>query len=280
MKRILVPCDFSPPAVEAFKFAEALAKKAHGQIHVLYAVSSALIKNAAAGLSGHTSFPEVMMQRLEAEMNEKFTFLKEEFSEPERPIKFRIELGTLIAAIESVCFEETIDLVVMGTQGASGLKEMLIGSNTEKVVRHSRIPVVAVPLGARLDNFCNIVFPVDPTQRNLESVKELKTLQNFFHAKIHLLWINTPHIFKSDTEALEDLQEFVNEHHFSNFELHTASEHTEHEGIQKFVRKINADLLFMPTHGRKGIVHWLTGSITEKVVNHVQCPVWTISMKN
>ena len=107
-----------------------------------------------------------------------------------------------------------MELVVMGTHGASGLKELFFGSNTEKVIRYSKVPVIAVPDGAVIDAISNIVFPVSPNLYSDNLIDEIKEIQKFFQAKLHLLWINTPHLFKSDAEAKEGLQDFADDHHF------------------------------------------------------------------
>lgn len=280
MKRILVPCDFSPTATDAFRFASRIANKTNGDIHVLYIIDSAFLKNAAPGLSGHTTFNEVVMQRMESEMAEKFKQLTEDVPEAKNKATFKIETGSLTSTIEAYCLNHDVDLVIMGTHGASGLKELLIGSNTEKVVRHAPVPVVAVPPESFGESISSIVFPLAPDDISDSAVYEVKAIQTLFGAKLHLLWINTQHIFKSDADAIEDLQDFAVKYHLQNYEVHMRSDYSEHEGIQRFVKDVKAGLLFMPTHARKGIVHWFTGSITEKVVNHVGCPVWTMAMKN
>lgn len=279
MKRVLVPCDFSPTATEAFRFASRIANKTAGDIHVLFIIDSAFLKNAAPGLSGHTTFNEVVMQRLESEMTEKFRQLIEVVPDAKGNTKFKIETGSLTSTIEAYCINHDMDLVIMGTHGASGLKELLIGSNTEKVVRHAPVPVIAVPPESFGEQINSIVFPVVPEDVSEGAVYEVKAIQTLFGAKLHLLWINTQHIFKSDADAIEDLKDFAARHHLQNYDVHVRSDYSEHEGIQRFVKHIKAGLLFMPTHARKGIVHWFTGSITEKVVNHVECPVWTMAMK-
>ena len=279
MKRILVPCDFSDTAKEAFKFAVSIASKNDSEIHVLYVVDSSFIGNATSELSHLAAFNTSFMQRMEEQFNEKFLDMKKEYASPNSSITFKLEIGALIQSIETYIRDKSIELVVMGTHGASGLKELLVGSNTEKIVRYSNVPVVAVPLGSHFDTITNIVFPAVPDQRADNFIHALKSVQNFFQARLQILWVNTPHIFKSDAEALEDLQDFADHYHFHNYTLNIRNEYSEQDGILRFAKEINANLIFMPTHSRKGLLHWLTGSITENVVNHVQCPVWTYSIK-
>jgi nucleotide-binding universal stress UspA family protein len=278
MKKILLPCDFSRTAEEAFRFAVKIADKNESEIHILYVIDSSFSNNSASELSHVASSNGVFMQQIEQQLNEKFVALKAKHKADHISTFFTIELGLLPQNIEKYIKEKQIDLVTMGTNGASGLKELFVGSNTEKIIRNARVPVVAVPLGSNTDTISDIIFPVDPADDPSNYLKELRFIQNLFHAKLQLLWVNTPNIFKSDGEALDDLREFAEEYQLYNYKFNIRSDHTEQDGILRFASEINATLIFMPTHSRKGLAHWLTGSITENVVNHVQCPVWTCSI--
>lgn len=279
MKKILIPCDFSRTAEEAFRFAVRIADKNQSEIHLLYVIDNSLGNGSASELS-HTAatFNEVFMERMEAQLQEKFEALKSKHNAEHISNILSIELGLLSQCIEQYIKENNIDVVVMGTNGASGFKELFVGSKTEKIVRRARVPVVAVPLGSHTDEITDIVFPVDPGDDPANYLKELRFIQKLFRAKLQVIWINTPNIFKSDPEAMEDLREFAEEYDLHDYELNIRSAHTEQEGILQFADAKNSSLIFMPTHSRKGLAHWLTGSITENVVNHVQCPVWTCSI--
>ena len=275
MKKILVPCDFSRTAEEAFRFAVNIAGKNKSEIHLLYIVA----ENTAEPMYT-PPFDGAFMEKLEEQLNNKAKDFTSKYVEGDISVTLNIELGTLTRNIERYVAEQKIDVVVMGTNGASGLKEIFVGSNTEKIVRNAKVPVVAVPLGSHVDIVKDIVFPVDPGDDPTNFLKQLRTIQNLYRAKLQLLWINTPNLFKSDVEALEDLREFADEYDLHDYKLNIRSDHSEHEGILRFAAEINASLIFMPTHCRKGVLHWFAGSITENVVNHVQCPVWTCGINN
>jgi nucleotide-binding universal stress UspA family protein len=280
MKRILVPCDFSPPAQEAFRFAVNIALQNAGEIHVLYVIDGTVASNLNSSLSFSPDLNRNVVQKSEDHLNEKFAEMKKAYASDLLSITLKVETGSLTSTIKNYIPDSHIDLVVMGTHGASGLKELFFGSNTEKIVRYSGVPVIAVPDGAKIDLISNIVFPVDPSLCTEDLVLQIIEIQTFFQAKLHVLWINTPHFFKSDVEAMEDLQDFADFHLLHNYTLNSRSEYIEQDGILRFAKEFNGCLITMPTHGRKGIKRWLTGSITENVVNHVHCPVWTYSMED
>jgi nucleotide-binding universal stress UspA family protein len=280
MKKILVPCDFSPPAEEAFRFAASIAlQNNNSEIHVLYVIDRSISNNSDSSLSYSPAFQRSGVQKLEDQWHEKFADMKKVFAPDLLSVTLKIDIGSLTPTIENYIQDNHIDLVVMGTHGASGFKELFFGSKTEKIVRYSKVPVIAIPSGATLDAISNIVFPVEPSLYTTHPVHEIKEIQNFFRAKLHILWINTPHLFKSDAEIMEDLQDFADLHHLTDYTLNTRSEYIEQDGILRFAKEFKGCLITMPTHGRKGIKRWMAGSITENVVNHVHCPVWTYSIK-
>jgi hypothetical protein len=176
--------------------------------------------------------------------------------------------------------DQAIDLVVMGTKGASGVKEMLIGSNAEKVVRKSPVPVIAVKKYVKASSIKNIVFPNTlDTESQEDLVMHVKALQNFFKAKIHIVWINTPTNFTPDRITITRLTNFAKRFMFKEFTVSVYNDPFEEPGIINYAHTVNADMIAMGTRGRRGLAHVLSGSVAEDVVNHVDCPIWTYAIK-
>lgn len=109
---------------------------------------------------------------------------------------------------------------------------------------------------------------------------KVKALQTFFKARLHILWVNTPLNFASDTHTRERLESFAKRFMFKDCTINVFN-YTEGEaGILEFARLIKADLIAMGTHARSGIAHLLNGSLVEDLVNHYEGQVWTYSLKN
>lgn len=168
----------------------------------------------------------------------------------------------------------------MGSHGASGLREFFIGSNAEKIVRNSSIPVLVLK-----DYFKgpikNIVFPNTlETEKQEDLTMKVKALQNFFKAQLHIVWINTPLNFTSDTITYERLNAFAKRFMLKDYTINIFNHPDEEKGILEFTRSVKGNLIAMGTHGRKGIAHLLNGSLAEDVVNHTKSLIWTYSLKN
>lgn len=141
MKKILVPTDFSACAANAVDFAVQSAKLLPAEITLLHAF----------GLQGslYTDYMGVnkeFTQSMFHDVENKMAGIKESIERRyDVTVSTQILIGSLKEAIEEAAKTEKFDLVIMGTLGASGLKEKLWGSNTADVIAKSRIPILAIP---------------------------------------------------------------------------------------------------------------------------------------
>ncbi len=108
---------------------------------------------------------------------------------------------------------------------------------------------------------------------------KVKQLQALFKAHLHIVYINTPAIFRRDSETRKDLNAFTKRFMLSNFTLNVYNDLDQEMGIINFANEIGADMVAMSTHGRKGLNHLVTSSIAEDVVNHINYPIWTYVQK-
>ncbi len=273
MKKILVPCDFSDPAVQAFKFAVEIARKSKGEILLLHVIELPVLYDSAAVLS----FEENFLKDRKANAEKNFNKMKEKWAKNGPKINTVIEYGGAVTVIKRFLDESKIDLVVLGTSGATGLKEFTIGSNAEKIVRTSPVPVIAikkVPTAIK-----EIVFPTRPDLDQEEITMKVKNLQDFFDARLHIVFINTPGMFKRDAETKVSLQAYVKRFMLKNYTLNIYNDVSEEDGIASFAKDVKADMIALRTHGRRGIARLASGSIAEDIVNHINCPIWTYKIK-
>ncbi len=279
MKRILVPCDFSKPSKEAYKFALELALVSKGEIFVVHAVELPLMYETAFGIQPYPVDPE-LVKKMEAQANDAFQKMKQMYHAPVPiTIHFKLFYDFVLPSVRAFIQENEIDLVVMGTHGASGLEEFFIGSNTEKVVRFSTVPVLAVRNAKTYGAIRNIVFPSTLALNQTDLVQHVVNLQEFFQAKLHVVFVNTPENFKTDEEGHGMLDEYAKHYKLRNYTLNFKNNFSERDGILDFAEEIKADMIAMATHSRKGLKHFFLGSVAESVVNHLDCPVWTYSVK-
>jgi nucleotide-binding universal stress UspA family protein len=277
MKKILVPCDFSAQSRNAFHTALSFAAAVSGEVHLLHVIEIPVLQDPL--LMPIPAFEEGLFGELNDKAKDQYAKMIAEVPEDQVVIT-KVSYGVTSSMILDYVVENHIDLIVMGTRGSSGIREMLLGSNTEKIVRQSSVPVLALRKGFKKDQIKDIVFPNSLDAEKQESlVLQVKALQNFFNAKLHIVWINTPSNFVPDHKTRERLRTFVGRHMFSNYTINIYNDLFEESGIVNFAHEVKADLLMMGTHGRKGLSHIFAGSVAEDVVNHIDIPIWTLIVK-
>lgn len=275
MKKILVPCDFSTQAVDAFRFALDVNAQSKGEIHLVNVIEVPVVHDSLL-MPIHT-FEESLFKELKDKTEKQFAKLRDKYGKENKKVKTTILFGPPSSMILDYVEEKDIDIVIMGTKGASGMKEVFIGSNAEKIVRKVTCPVLTIKKYIK-SPIKNIVFPNTLHQDQEELVMRVKALQYFFKATLHIVWINTPSNFTRDTTTHKRLKDFAKRFMLKDFTLNIFNDPYEETGVMNFTEMIGADMIALGTHSRKGLSHFLNGSVAEDIVNHVDCPIWTSTM--
>ena len=282
MKRILVPTDFSKTSLIALDVACEIAKKGGAEVIALHVVEEPGSESfRVTGEVPPKNFADRLYTLKLLEKSKK-QLEKLVFDPKYKSIKLdgEMRLGNAYHGMNTIITEQKVDLVVMGTQGHSRLQEMIIGSNTEKVVRHSKVPVLSVHKKPATVNFKNIVYATAMTKDEEKFSKVVIAAQAMYNSKIHLVRINTPGDFQRDRVAKDYMEKYAKKLGLKNYTINVYNDITEEEGIIYFADSINADMIAMATHGRTGFAHVLAGSIAEEVVSHAKRPVLTFVTKN
>jgi nucleotide-binding universal stress UspA family protein len=277
MKRIIVPIDFSEHSDYALEAAANLAKKYSSELFVLHMLelSSAILTTAGNAINEEAVFYyKLAEQRFEE-------FLKKDYLEGVKVTPI-VKHFKVFSEVNEVANEHQANLIVMGSHGASGVKEVLVGSNTEKVVRYADIPVLVIKHNPILLDFENGVFASDFSDEAITPYLKAKLTFKKLGAKMHLVYVNSPDgNFRSSTEIDKRVSLFLKKADGSleNLEnVHVVSDYSIEKGILNFANNIGADLIAVATHGRKGLAHFFEGSISEDLANHSTLPVMTFKI--
>lgn len=278
MKNILVPTDFSAHAKYALDFAVEIAKKASAKIklvHVLEMPSSSSLQ-----ISGEVAMNDPMEKifaiKLIEETEKRMKMLSDQIKDVK--VETHIHPGNLYQILNREITNNGIDLLVMGSKGSTGIDELTVGSNTEKMVRYAACPVLTVKAPIK-NEIKDIVFASDFSEDQPALIEQLKTMQSFFGAKLHVVKINTPHSFSPSRKDMSQIEGFINRYDLKNTTTAIYNDLNEEEGIMHYANEVGASLIAMGTSGRTGLGHFFIGSIAEDVVNHSKRPVWTYRIK-
>ena len=277
MKKILVPCDFSDSAVQAFKFAVEVANRSKGEALLLNVVELPVIHENI--MMPTFSYEGTFLDEMKQQADKDFAKMISKWAKEGPKVSTFIQYGAPTPTISQFAKDKKADLIIMGTKGASGLKEFFVGSNTEKIVRWSPVPVMAIKKSVKASSIKNIVFPTTLGDGEEELTMKVKALQAFFKAKLHVLNVNTPANFRPDVDTRQQMKDFAKRFMLKDYTLNVYNDLNEERGVANFIKEVNGDMVAMATHGRKGLNHLMGGSIAEDVVNHIECPIWTWKTK-
>jgi nucleotide-binding universal stress UspA family protein len=276
MKRILVPVDFSKEAEAAARVAASIAKKTNSEIFLVHMLELPVTTIDPAEMNTISSEPQIIYFMKLA--HKKFeTFKKLPFLKGLRVIE-TVQFQHAFSGIIDESTKNNIDLIVMGSQGASGLQEMFIGSNTEKVVRKSKIPVLVIKKNVKNFDIKNILFASDFNKESKSTFQRVIDFAGLFEAEINLLYVNTIHNFNTSDNIEKRIASFMKDFDFDNYKTHIYNDISIEKGILSFGRKIKADLIALNTHGRSGLSQLFNGSIGQELANHALRPVITFKI--
>ncbi|WP_187264606.1 universal stress protein [Pontibacter beigongshangensis] len=284
MRRILVPTDFSAQAQNAFEVAISIAQQTGAAIKLLHVLEMPYGTSSFSATGDTMStrndmdyiFTLKLLERTKAQMRALVQSVQGSGVE----IVEEVDTDHVINRIKRVILKDKIDLVVMGSKGASGMSEFLVGSNTEKVVRAASCPVLTVKRQHEKFEVRDVVLASDFKREIGMAIERFKEFQRIFRAKLHLVYINTPGNFESNENLKTQMQSVADRFGLQNYTLSVFNDSNEEDGILRFANEINADLIMMATHGRTGFAHLLRGSIAEDLVNHTSLPVLTFQLEN
>lgn len=273
MNKIIVPIDFSEYSEFALETAAILAKRNNADLLVLHMLE--LDKGSLINSGNDQNQQMVFFLKLAEQKFEEY--LDKDYLEGVNVTPI-VKHFKVFSEVADVAEENDADMIVMGSHGSSGLSEIFVGSNTEKVVRHSEIPVLVVKQKPSKLNFDTVTFASDFSNEMVEPYLKARQLFN----NIKLIHVNIPgEGFKSSTEMETTVANFLQTADGNLDKLndvHYTSDYTVEKGILNASNLLGADLIAVPTHGRKGLAHFFSGSVSEDVANHATLPVITFKI--
>lgn len=275
MKKILVPTDFSECASNALRTASVIARQTNAEIHIIHAYEkplSGLSLQIDVDISALRELLSYIEQEMERMMGSEFLVGLDVHSHIESDRKIWEMIG-----LEPY---SGMDMVVMGSHGASGVKETFIGSNTQKTVQYAHQPVLVVKDSHDPREFKDVAFASNFSGEAETTFPEIKKILDIFGAKIHLLKVITPANFERTELSEKLMSDFADAVGLENYDCHIFNDVSLEKGIFAFSSTYSMDLIAVGTHGRKGLSHLLLGSLAEQLVNHAAIPVLTMKIEN
>lgn len=266
MKTILVPTDFSPSADNATQFAAHLARQIGAGLHLVHVYQIPVTMNdmpvMVLSADELRRSADEQLQRMQRDLQAAF---------PEVAVQTESRLGSINDELEDICREHNPVALVLGSHGMSGLERMLFGSTTISVMRHTQLPVIAVPKDYKRFGLRKIVLAADlldldkiPTQKIVEVTQALGAELDLVHV--------ADRNEKEDRNAQPLLQR-LHPLQPSYYVVHNDNVKT---GLMQYLEQNNTDLLMVLPHEHNIMERLFFKLHTEDIVKNAPVPVMAI----
>ena len=287
---ILVPTDGSDGARMGARRGIDLAATTGADLHILSVVDTREVEPDQTSL-GHAG------RRLE-EQKEQAVDSMADIARSHLPggITTAVERGVPFQTINEYTQAHDIDLIVMGTQGRTGMERVLLGSVAEKTLRTATVPTVTVTPDADIDevgrgSYDDILLPTDGSEEAEVAIEWGLTFADLYDATVHTVYSVATSRFGS-TEGVAEIHDALEQTGWNALE--TVRNRAREAGISvagsvasgpaartifAYREEHDIDLVVMGTHGRSGVSRYLIGSVTESVVRNAPVPVCAVPMQ-
>lgn len=267
--KMLIPTDFSVQAEFAYLMVKKFEQKIPVDIHFLHVmnVPDTVTMDAGGNIQTCGEIDIVYLIKQKEIAERKLKNLKVIYGEG---IACHFLLGKVTDVILNFAKSNHFDLIVMGTKGATGVKEKLAGSETQMIVRRSTIPVLAVMCDRSELDIQNILLVHNFNHPAGEDLQWIHKLIRAFNAKLHLLQVISGETAAEKESVEANMKAFADLNNFTGYGCHLIRDKDVEKGVLHFNLLSSMDIVCIGTHGRGGLFHH---SATEKLINHLYKPI-------
>lgn len=275
MTRILLPTDFSENALTAIRYALTLYKDLKCTFFLLNSYMPPVYHTEyLMGSPAQIGLGDIVQQNSQDNLEALKNTLEKEFNNPLHTFIIHSALNVLSSEITRTVEEEQIDIIVMGTQGASGAKEILLGTNTVHVIKNAKCPVLVIPSGFEYEAPEQILFPNDfEVWLDKNSLEQLLKI-----TKSHVSQVNVMHVYTGDElntiqeKNKEQLAKVLSESGF----FHEVPSNEVIAAINEFQIKQKINLLVMIQNKHTFFERLFIEPVIKKIGFHVTVPFLVI----
>ncbi|MEL7124024.1 MAG: universal stress protein, partial [Bacteroidota bacterium] len=263
MKKILIPTDFSPIADNASAYAIHLASKLRSILYFYHVYHIHKVEH-------NKDFPahkQPVLLEKQRQMNLQEMKFMELIREYDLSLQTFVEPDSIAALFDRIVEKHQIDLVVMGSKGASGLTKVIFGSTAARAIEWSSIPVLIVPANFEFQPIKHIVLAIDKSTVSPSWLLSMKKIAHAFESKITILHVN------ASTKEVYDLDHTLS---FNSLEVEDRViplKNNINETINLFIQEENCDLLCMIRREKNLFQDFLQTSVTKNQAYNSQIPI-------
>lgn len=276
MKRVILPTDFSENSLHAIYYALELLKEEECTFYLMNTYTPAIYQTEYVLHSpGQIGLGDVYQSESVEQLEELQKKLLQKFRNPNHSFMTHSAFNILVDEVVSMTENEKADLVIMGTQGASGAKEIFLGTHTVHVIKKSICPVIAIPAEFKSEMPSKILFPTDfEVSYDDEQMKAFLYMAKLSGSTVEILHIASGYGLTEAQQANKSrLEELLADIPHSFHELPSQAII---EGINKFQKEHDINMLVMIQNKHSFLEKLFIEPIIKKIGFHVTIPFMVI----
>ncbi|MBL6445602.1 universal stress protein [Fulvivirga sp. 29W222] len=270
-KKILVPVDFSKCSKNALKYAIHIGKRMPADLQLMHAFSVPVTH----GEMGAISIVNTLVTGIEEDLESDFAKLTEEVPElAEVNYETVIKHNSVVDAFIAQSKQFQPDMVIMGTKGAHGIDEVVLGTNAFAVTKNSKVPVLVIPETAGYRPLKKIALASDYKDVHVGLFDPLLDLNKVFGAEIHIVHISKEkNLTAEETEEAKKMQRYLKDvpHHY-----HLLQTDNIEDGLNGYCHEHDIDLLTLIPRKHQLFEVLMRGRQSKKIIFHTEIPVLTL----
>ncbi|MFV8373343.1 universal stress protein [Flavobacterium sp. LB2P74] len=274
MKKILFPTDFSDVSKNAFIYALKLADSIDAEIITMHVYHSQQVGYINVSKYLHEIYDVTELSNFENYKDEVpiLRRIAEENNLDKVKISHVLVLGNLIDEIQKITKHENVDFIVMGTKGATSLKETFLGTVATKVMNNVKAVILAIPERCKYQPVKNLLFITEYKSADIECFTRVMTLTKIFQAHIDCLRVQPPHHENKNTD-MQEWNELIKSH---NIALHSISGDDVEGIILNFMDSYKINMIAMHVYHKNFFEKLFQISLSKKLAFHVNVPILAI----
>jgi nucleotide-binding universal stress UspA family protein len=275
IKKILIPIDFSETAMLAIEHGAFMAKLYKADIILAHVIEHSWQKFSIVAPEIKFEMPDNILSLAEQKLKEVAEKIRKDYGVNSIAISTE---GNICQEIVELVKTENVDVIVMGTHGASGFEEAFMGSNSYKVVTLANTPVLTVQSHSRRIGFSEILLPIDNSEHSRQKVTHAIELAKQYGARIHVLGL----LDGDDSEVLDKFKLKIDQVKLfiEKCELPVVMDikvgGNQAKNTINYAKQHNADLIVIMTDQEENFTGSFIGPYAQQVVNHSWVPVLSI----
>jgi len=277
MRKILFATDFSKVADNAFVYALKLAKKINAEITTVHVYKLPEIRNRRVPYTMQEIYDSIELEEFEnyKDYVPKLREIAERNDLCSVEVRHAMVRGDVMNRVVHLAREENADLIIMGTRGASGLKEIFMGSNTASVIDKAHGLVLSIPEEARFDGSLNrMAFTTDFKEDELKALEFVVPFAELFGAELQVIHFDALGEVPRTDEASQWMDAAAGLYDRLSFERKFSDDIG--ASLSEYCKDNQVDILIMLSHKRNALKKFFQYSLSRHMANHMDIPLLTV----